>query len=102
MILPFVREILADAEKSSAFQRAATLLKARAGRIRVSGLTSTAKCVHLPLLHRATGKPLLVLVANNPAGEELLPVLQSFAELTGAATPDAIVMLPAYDVLPFE
>jgi transcription-repair coupling factor (superfamily II helicase) len=102
MILPFVREILADAEKSSAFQRAATLLKARAGRIRVSGLTSAAKSVHLPLLHRATSKPLLVIVANNRAGEDLLPVLQSLAELTGAATPDSVVMLPAYDVLPFE
>ncbi|MCU1305862.1 MAG: transcription-repair coupling factor (mfd) [Acidobacteriaceae bacterium] len=102
MILPFVREILADAEKSSAFQRAATLLKARAGRTRVSGLTPTAKALHLALLHRAVGKPLLVVVPNNRAAEDLLPVLQSVAELSGAARPDAIVMLPAFDVLPFE
>src|SRR5437879_562910 len=102
MILPFVREILADAEKSSAFQRAATLLKARAGRTRVSGLTPTAKALHLALLHRAVGKPLLVVVPNNRAAEDLVPVLQSVAELTGAARPDGVVMLPAYDVLPFE
>src|SRR4051812_31703916 len=102
MILPFVREILADAEKSTAFQRAAALLKARAGRIRVSGLTSTGKALHLALLRRAVSKPLLVIVANNRAGEELLPVLRSFCDLTGAARPDAVVMLPAYDVLPFE
>ncbi|MCU1283708.1 MAG: transcription-repair coupling factor (mfd) [Acidobacteriales bacterium] len=102
MILPFVREILADAEKSTAFQRAAALLKARAGRIRVSGLTSTGKALHLALLRRAISKPLLVIVANNRGGEELLPVLQSFCDLTGAAHPDAVAMLPAYDVLPYE
>src|SRR5436309_1496053 len=102
MILPFVREILADAEKSSAFQRAATLLKARAGRTRVSGLTATAKALHFALLRRATGKPLLLVVANNRAAEELLGVLQSVADLTGAARPESVVMLPAFDVLPFE
>src|SRR6185312_750457 len=102
MVLPFVREILADAEKSTAFQRAATLLKARAGRTSVSGLTSTAKALHIPLIHRASGKPLIVVVANNRAGEDLLPLVQAFAELTGAANPDSVLLLPAHDVLPFE
>src|SRR4051812_34808693 len=102
MILPFVREILADAEKSTAFQRAATLLKSRAGRTSVSGLTATAKGLYLPLLHRATGKPLIVVVANNRAAEDLLPLVQAFADLTGAAKPSSVVLLPAHDVLPFE
>src|SRR5262249_32362988 len=30
------------------------------------------------------------------------PVIQSFCELTGALNPQAVVKLPAYDVLPFE
>ncbi len=102
MILPFVRELFADTEKSSSFVRAATHLKTRAGRIRLSGLTPTAKAAYLALLARTTGKPLLVLVANNRAAEDLLPLLQSFAELTGACAPEAIVKLPAHDVLPFE
>ncbi len=102
MVLPFVREILADAEKSTAFQRAATLLRTRAGRTSVSGLTSTAKALHIPLLYRAGGKPLIVVVANNRAAEDLMPLVQAFADLTGAVRPDSIVCLPAHDVLPFE
>ncbi len=102
MILPFVREILADAEKSTAFQRAASLLRARAGRIRVSGLTPSAKALYLPLLQRASSRPLIVLVADNRAADDWMPPLQSFAELTGAVNKASIVKLPAHDVLPFE
>ena len=102
MVLPFVREILADAEKSTAFQRAASLLKSRAGRTSVSGLIATAKALHIPLLHRAAGKPLIVVVPDNRAAEEMLPVLQGFCELTGACEAGAVVAFPARDVLPFQ
>src|SRR3954463_1267663 len=102
MILPFVREILADAEKSTAFQRAASHLKTRAERTSVSGLTQTAKALHIALLRRATSKALVVIVANNRAAEDLLPLVQAFADLTGAVKPSSVVLLPAHDVLPFE
>ncbi len=102
MVLPFVRELLADAEKAPAFQRTASHLKGRAGRRRVSGLTNSAKALHLPLLAAAAGAPLIVIVESNRAAEEMLPSLQSMAELTGALTPKSILKLPAHDVLPFE
>ena len=102
MILPFVRELLADAELTSSFQRAATHLKGGAGRIRVSGLTPTARALHYALLHRAVARPLLLVVSDNRAAEELLPLLQSLCEMTGAAAPDSVAYLPARDVLPFE
>src|SRR2546430_7637358 len=102
MILPFVREILADVERTQSFQRTASLLKARAGRSRVSGLTPAGKALHLPLLQRASSLPLIVIVADNRAAEELLPMLQSFCELTGAVDPKSVIKLPAHDVLPFE
>jgi transcription-repair coupling factor (superfamily II helicase) len=102
MVLPFVREVLADAERTRAFQRAATLLRARAGRSRVSGLTPAAKLLHLPLFARAAGRPLVLVVKDNRAAEELLPALQAMAELTGAVDPKTVISLPAYDVLPFE
>src|SRR6266404_1922044 len=109
MILPFVRELFADAEKSPAFARAASALKSKtpqgnaaAGRIRLSGLTPTAKALHLPLLHRAAGRPLIVIVASNRAADELLPIVQAFCELTGACDLGGIVALPAHDVLPYE
>ncbi len=102
MVLPFVRDLFADVEKTPAFARLASLLKGGAGRVRVSGLTPTAKAMLYPLLHRACGTPLILIVSDNRAAEELLPVLQSFCELTGAANPDSAVYLPARDVLPFE
>ena len=70
--------------------------------MRLSGLTPTAKLLHLSLLHRAAGRPLIYLVANNNSAEEALPILRAFAELTGGADPASVLYLPAYDVLPFE
>src|SRR5216683_6071882 len=102
MALSFVRELFADAEKLSAFTRAASHLKEGAGRIGLSGLTPTAKALMLVLLRRAAGRPLIIVVADNRAAEDMLPVLQSFCELTGAADPDSVVKLSARDVLPFQ
>src|SRR5438874_462859 len=112
MVLPFVRELLADVEHTPAFARASSLLKgllnqppggtAAAGRIRLSGLTPAAKALHIGLLHRATGKPLLTVVPDNRAAEELIGALHAFCELSGAAAPESVLHLPAIDVLPYE
>jgi transcription-repair coupling factor (superfamily II helicase) len=102
MVLPFVRDLFADVEKLPQFLRAASHLKEGTGRIRISGLTPTAKALLLVLLQRASGRPLIITVADNRAGEELLPVLQGFCELTAAASPDSVLSLPARDVLPFQ
>ncbi len=102
MILPFVRELFADVEKSSAFVRAVTRVKGGAGRIRISGLTPTGKALFFSLLQRASGRPLIATVSDNRALDELLPVVRSLGELTGALSPEQVVGLPAYDVLPFE
>ncbi len=102
MILPFVRELFADVEKSSAFARAVTRVKGGAGRIRVSGLTPTGKALFYALLHRSTSRPVIVVVSDNRAVDELLPVVRSLGDLTGAVSPDAVIGLPAYDVLPFD
>ena len=102
MVLPFVRELLADIEKSPAFQRTASHLKSRTERRRVSGLTNSAKALHIPLFASAASTPLIVVVESNRAAEEMLPILQSMADLTGGTNPKAILKLPAHDVLPFE
>ena len=102
MILPFVREFFADVERVPAFARAVTQVKGGAGRIRVSGLTPTGKALFYSLLHRAAARPLVVIVSDNRAMEELLPVLRATAELSGAVATEAVVGLPSYDVLPFE
>jgi transcription-repair coupling factor (superfamily II helicase) len=102
MLLPFVRELFADVEKLPAFARAASHLKEGAGRIRVSGLTPTAKALLLVLFQRAAARPLIFVTNDNRSVEEFVPVLRGFAELTGACDPESVVALPARDVLPYQ
>jgi len=102
MILPFVREVFAELEHSPAFDRVRRHLSLGAGRRRVSGLTSTARAIYIPLLARAARQPVVVVVADNKAAEALEPMLKAGCELTGAVDPAQVVRLPAHDVLPFE
>ncbi len=102
MILPFVRELLADLERSSPFEQATRHLSLGRGRRRVSGLTATARAAYLPLLARAARLPAIVLVADNKAAEALYLGVRAACELTGALAPERVVKLLAPDVLPFE
>jgi transcription-repair coupling factor (superfamily II helicase) len=102
MILPFVREIFAELEHSSGFERVQRHLSLGMGRRRVSGLTATARALYIPLMARAARQPVVVVVADNKAAEALEPLLKAGCELTGAIDPARVVRLPAHDVLPFE
>ncbi len=108
MILPFVRELVADLEHSEAFERARRHLAGGVGRRRVSGLTTTARALYLPYFVRAAqpisggDAPVLVLVADNKAAETLHAAVLAACELTGALDPAEVLRLPAHDVLPFE
>ncbi len=102
MILPFVRDLFADLEHSTAFTRIRQPLAAGVGRRRVSGLTATARALYLPLLARAAKAPVFVVVADNRAAESLQLLVQEACDLTGALDRDSIIRLPAHDVLAFE
>ena len=102
MLLPFVREIFAEVEQLPSFLRAASHLRESSGRIRVTGLSAAAKALIVVLLRRTVERPFVLVVADNRAAEELLPILAAFCELTGAADPESVVSLPARDVLPFQ
>ena len=102
MVLPFVRELLADLEHSEAFERVRRHLSGGTGRRRVSGLTFTARALYLPFFVRAANAPCLIVVADNKAAEALHTAVLSACELTGAIPPESVLRLPAHDVLPFE
>src|SRR5246500_1333164 len=102
MILPFVREIFAELEQSSSFDRVRRHLSLGVGRRRVSGLTNTARSLYIPLLARAAKQPVIVVWADNKAAEALELTLRAGCELTGAIDPNRVVRLPAHDVLPFK
>src|ERR1700733_10133589 len=102
MVLPFVRELLADLEHSEAFERVRRHLSGGTGRRRVSGLTFTARALYLPFFVRAANAPCIIIVADNKAAEALHAAVLSACELTGALPPESVLRLPAHDVLPFE
>src|ERR1035441_9979197 len=95
MILPFVREIFAELEHSSGFERVRRHLSLSlglgAGRRRVPGLTATARAMHLALMARAARQRVIVVVADNKAAEALEPMLRAGCELTGAMDPATVV-----------
>ncbi|MGC1362872.1 MAG: CarD family transcriptional regulator, partial [Silvibacterium sp.] len=102
MILPFVRELLADLEHSPSFEQARRHLALARGRRRVSGLTSTARALYVPLFARAANVPVVIVVADNKAADALQVALRAGCDLTGAIAPNRVLKLPAHDVLPFE
>jgi transcription-repair coupling factor (superfamily II helicase) len=108
MILPFVRDLLADLKSNDAFDRVRRHLQsggATAGsRRRVAGLTFTARALYLPLFLQTLPEstPSLLLVADNKAAEALHQAILAACDLTGALDPATVVRLPAHDVLPFE
>src|SRR5580693_6155652 len=102
MILPFVRELLADLENSVPFERVRRHISGGTGRRRVSGLTFTARALYLPLFVRAANAPCLILVADNKSAEALHAAILSTCELTGALATESVLRFPAHDVLPFE
>src|SRR5438270_817937 len=102
MVLPFVRDLFADIEKLPAFTRVVSHLRANTGRIRVSGPNSPTRALLVSELQRVLDRPLILVTRNNEAADELLPVIQAFAELVGGAPADAIVSLLSRDVLPFQ
>ena len=102
MILPFVREIFAELEQSTGFERVRRHLSLGTGRRRVSGMTATARALYLPLFARPAGHLALVVVPDNKAAETLETELRAGCELTGAIDPERVIRFPAHDVLPFE
>src|ERR1700733_11226214 len=102
MVLPFVRELLADLEHSEAFERVPRHLSGGPGPRRVSGLTATARPLSLPSLVRAAATPSVIIVPDTKAAESLHAAVLSACELTGALPAESVLRLPAHDVLPFE
>lgn len=102
MILPFVRDLFAELERTEPYERVRRHLSAGVGRRRVSGLTFTARGLYFPYFVRASHVPCLVIVPDNKAAEALHQMVTEACELTGALDPKTVLRLPAHDVLPFE
>src|SRR5438270_729422 len=71
--------------------------------VSLSGLTTTAKALHLVLLSQAIARPLLVIVDGNKQAEALSELIDTFYNLLATGRePNRPQMIPALDVLPFQ
>lgn len=68
----------------------------------MSGLTSTARALYIPLFAKAAQQPVLVLVADNKAADAVHQAVRTGCDLTGAVAQEKVLRFPAHDVLPFE
>jgi transcription-repair coupling factor (superfamily II helicase) len=95
-----IDNLFSDLTHATGFQSLAARLTSATepATLRLSGLTLTAKALYSVLLHRATGRPQLIVVDGNKQAEALLPLLQTFADLVAPGNPPAF--LPALDILP--
>ena len=84
MALPFVRDLFAGVETLPVFSRVTSHLRANTERIRVSGLTPSSKPLWIAEMQKSA-RSLIVLVRNNEAADELLPVVRAYSELIGGA-----------------
>src|SRR6202012_1876073 len=98
MILPFVRELLADLEHSPAFEQARRHLALARGRRCVSGLSSTARALYIPLFPRREGVTAVGGVPDNKQPDAMHLALRPGREQTGAIDPARVLRLPAHDV----
>src|SRR6202000_90232 len=101
-IPPFVPELLAGLENSPSFEQARRHRALARGRRRVSGLTSTARSLYIPLFARAANVPIVIVVPDNKAADTLQVAIRAGCDLPGPIPPTRVLKLPAHDVLPFE
>jgi hypothetical protein len=97
-----IDNLVSDLTRTASFQALAARVNPSSGAspavLRLSGLTPTARALYAILLHRATGRPQLIVVDGNKQADTILPLLQTFSDLI--ESPVAPLFLPALDVLP--
>ena len=104
MILPSVRELLAEPARHPAFQTVLALLRKPApAQVRLSGLTLTAKALYIALLYQSTGRTVAVLVESNSVADELATTVRAFFDLLEVPRHRRPpLVLPAHDVTPYD
>jgi transcription-repair coupling factor (superfamily II helicase) len=87
-----------------AVRREASLRAGGQGEVRLSGLTTTGKALAVAGIAHAIERPIIVLTKDNEAAERLRDMTSTFLEWLepGAAPKSELIVLPAFDVSPYE
>ena len=102
MTHPAIRELFQALGRNAAFQDLVRKLP-QGGHYSLSGLTDTAKALHLILLGQLTGRQIFMVTDGAKQAELLAELCQTFFDLlvTAREFGDPI-LIPALDVLPFQ
>jgi transcription-repair coupling factor (superfamily II helicase) len=102
---PRIEELFSGLTRSAGLQALVQRLAAETrnnaeGRhaLRLSGLTLTGKAAYATVLHRITGRQLILIADGSKQAEALFPAIATFCRLLEVAHPP--LLLPALDVLP--
>jgi len=102
MILSLVSELLAAIRRRPAIEGALETLRRGTGSVQISGLTDSARAIVAPLVAAALGRPSIVLVDSNQRAEAVVEPVRWFYRAIAGKPGDRVIVLPAYDVLPYE
>jgi transcription-repair coupling factor (superfamily II helicase) len=98
-----IRSQLQPVFEHASFVAARRDLAGGAAKVRLAGLTRTAKALAVAGLARELGRPCVVVTADNESADHLCAAASTFTEwLEGAPLPGAAGVLPAHDCSPYE
>jgi transcription-repair coupling factor (superfamily II helicase) len=102
MILPLVSELLSRVGRQPAVDKAIESLRYGAGVSRLAGLTDPAKAIVTALTAARLPRPVVLVVESNERAESCLETVRYFYRAITSKPDRRVVVLPAYDVLPYE
>ena len=95
-----IASLLAAAGARAGLSRLTDSLKAQ-GRVALSGLSGSARALHLLLLQRSLGRSVLLVTAGDPETERWERDLRTWKRWLGADSP-AVDVLPSLDADPYQ
>ncbi|MGH9775542.1 MAG: transcription-repair coupling factor [Candidatus Acidiferrales bacterium] len=102
MILPIVADILGRVRKCPGVEAAFDELRRGAGRVRLAGVTPSARALIVVLAAEAAGRRTILLVESNSRAEQIAEPVRYFHRAMTQRPGERVVVLPAHDVLPYE
>ncbi|MGH9473613.1 MAG: transcription-repair coupling factor [Terriglobales bacterium] len=102
MVVPFVRDFFLGLAPSSGGWEGVVSAIAQGGRAALSGLSPSAQAFAAVLLQRRLERPLLLVVADNRAADELRDAVETFQALTQKQAEERPLVLPGFEVDPYQ
>jgi transcription-repair coupling factor (superfamily II helicase) len=102
MILPLVSELLSRIGRQPSVDKSIEAVRYGPGVSRLAGLSDPAKAIVTALTAARLPRPVVLIVESNERAESCLEAVRYFYRAISGKPDRRVVVLPAYDVLPYE